>query len=186
MNYSEILTLVTRIRIDRGYSLLGIHPIISVVLGSDDTDVIFKKLQDSSFEEINDLCECIDYCTKSSIYPHEKTVWIFNDMDSDIRRIKFLNNDDAASIEDELLRGQFLNELSDFFEVHKNTYPFIETAYEELDEADVLKDNPAHESGTERIVDPSYHGGASSAGFLIPTLALSSLLYYATSDVRRA
>ena len=185
MNFSEILTLVTRIRVDQDYSLLGIHPIISVALGSDDTDIIFKKLQDSNSEELHDLCECIEYCTKSSIYPHEKTVWLFNDLESDMRIIKSLKSDETANIEDELLRGQSLNELADFFEVHKDTYPFIETVYEELDEADIIKDNPALESGTERIIDPSYHGGASSAGFLIPTIALSSLLYYATSDVRR-
>jgi len=112
---TRTLNLVRCITVPKFHSLLGVHPILSVVCGTDDGSSVVEVLRgfrgDAKRKE--KLLAVVQYCVHSSIYPHAKTVWAFNEPQSEILALKSYLDAQSSDVED-------------IVRLHESTYPFIE------------------------------------------------------------
>lgn len=171
---TTILNFVRHIQVPANHSFLGIHPILSMCFQTDDAHVIAEMLKkcvdDNSYKEIVDR---VNYCVSSSIYPHQSTVWLFNNYQNDILVLE------------EFFNGRSFDIL-DCLNLHESTYPFIatdlhyteeplENIHSPIKKSELfVRDNPSKVMPTltknKTAVDHR-----SPPSFLVPTVALGSL-----------
>lgn len=108
------LKLVRHISVPKAHSLLGIHPILSMICQTDESPLVIEKLKTfrSSENEKRLVLSVVQYCLHSSIYPHDKTVWVFNDPQNEVVMLESYLDGETVELEDMIL-------------LHNDTYPFI-------------------------------------------------------------
>lgn len=170
MDFTQI---VNRIEVPKGFSLLGVQPIISMFLKTDDLDRIFQLLKSLSTAESKDLVESITTTLENPNYPFENSVFFANDPLFEIDQLSNALQNKTTEL------GTYLESLYIF----KPTYPFIETLFEPLNSEDVLPmtEAPLGSTSTEevrenppKLVDQAHN----ASGFLIPTLTLGSMYLF--------
>ena len=138
---------------------------------TDDAETILNGLNILTKAQAKSLVQEITSTIQSSIYPHKKSVWMFNDPSVEIEMLtQALVNEDEFAI----------TELQGTIEIHYETYPFIEVLCEPLiHEEDIISqipiENPrdVEEDKFSREVEDK---GVNPLGaFFIPTATLGSL-----------
>ncbi len=167
------LNFVRHISVPKSHSMLGIHPILSIMCHTDQGSLIIEKLSSLKLSESEkeSIISVVKYCTSSSIYPHDKTVWAFNDSQHEIVSLK------------SYLDGE-TKELESVIRLHSDTYPFIavEEHFTDLPVCRHIEENQMMRTNLSRphvkkelpLRENEYsHRTAPTA--LVPTLALGSL-----------
>lgn len=170
----RVLNLVRSITVPKRHSLLGVHPILSVVCGTDDGHSVtgtLRCIRDNT-ESRNNLLTVVRYCVHSSIYPHKETVWAFNEPQSEILALESYLNKQSDDIEDVV-------------GLHSYTYPFIEVEehYTDLPLRKTERTNPNPVASISHINQDTKEVSLEDDSFehrttptlLVPTLALGSL-----------
>lgn len=171
MNVSKSLSLVNNILLPKNHSFLGLHPLLVIYYGTDDPVHIFQKLQQNSEQENKELSEILFSCLHSSLYPHDHSVWQFNDFLVDLNWFNIILSDDTKQ-ESVHLKLQTLDSLADFLEVHEDTYPFIETPAPSQYCISEFRENPLHLED-KTIVSSNGNSGS----LLIPAIATTAFAY---------
>jgi hypothetical protein len=174
----DFTQLVSRIEIPKGFSLLGIQPIISIVMGSDDLNIVSEKIKTLSPEVVQTLLESIKETLKNPNYPLDASVFFANDPFFELEQLSNAFADPTI----------FLNNYLESLSIFEDTYPFIETAFEPLNSNDVLplRENPItlssveakDETHTEPTPESISSQAINGAGLLIPTLTLGSMYLF--------
>ena len=138
---------------------------------TDDAQSILSSLAKLTKGQAENLITQVKSTIQSSIYPHERSVWMFNDPAVEVEMLKLalIGKEQSA-----------LMELQSMIEIHKDTYPFIEVICEPLiSEEDITSHINVESFGNLEEDKPSVSlddKRASSLGaFFIPTATLGSL-----------
>jgi len=170
---TQALNLVRHITTPKAHSLLGIHPILSIVCGTDDSYSVVNMLRNfrSDKTKKSAILSVVEYCVNSSIYPIDKTVWAFNDPQNEVLSLKSYLNEETEDLENVIL-------------LHKDTYPFI--AVEEHHTSEpidkdyvkkqvILADQPRPPAKKGLPLKENHHSHRTTPTILVPTIALGSL-----------
>lgn len=177
MTKKYLLELVNDIQLSKNNALLGIHPLLAVYFGSDDTSTILESLKTISADDAKKLGSLLYECVSDPAYRHKDTCWTFNDPHVDVSFVKTVISQPKDRNE-ALQKINAVQDLVSFLELHKNTYPFIETFYEPLLEDDVLKVKNLDGIKVEYEVIPNIYRENPKLGIstiIVPTVALGSL-----------
>jgi hypothetical protein len=170
---SKILNMIRHISVPKNHTFLGIHPILSMYVQSDDVEYITQQLS-SQKGILPNILEAVKFCVASSIYPHKDSVWVFNDPKNDIL------------IFEEFIKGQS-SDFIDNMKIHSDTYPFLVSEISYTDEpifrGSSSLENRDYTSTVKARSNPhskpmnkeSSHRNDPS--FLVPTLTLGSLYF---------
>jgi hypothetical protein len=157
----------------KSQSLLGIHPILSIVCCTDESRSVIEKLRSLRDQKTHKdaLAAVVQYCVNSSIYPHAKTVWAFNEPQNEILALKsYLDGENG--------------ELESTIRLHGDTYPFI--AIEEhhtsepirkrrIESAEILANQPRPLVRKDLPSRENQYTYRTTPTILVPTIAISSL-----------
>ena len=167
----ETLNLVRHITVPEHHALMGIHPILSVVCGTDDGFSVIEMLRSLSSQGKKDLSTVVEYCVHSSIYPHSRTVWPFNEPQSELLLLRNYLSHDTKDLEDAIT-------------VHSETYPFIAIDSHYTDPP-IVKSTVRGSGGVAgldgvggecELSDFRHeHGNQAAPSMFVPALALGSL-----------
>lgn len=168
---SKILNMIRHISVPKNHTFLGIHPILSMCMQSDDVTYITHQLI-SQAETLPKILDTVKFCVTSSIYPHKDSVWVFNDPKNDIL------------IFEEFINGQSLDFIENM-KIHSDTYPFIvsETSYTEepisrgsssLEKRDYISNIEIRSNPSSKTMKKE-NSHRDDPSFLVPTLTLGSL-----------
>ncbi len=170
---SKILNMVRHISVPKNHTFLGIHPILSMCVQSDDVEYITQQLS-SQKGTLPIILEAVKFCVASSIYPHKDSVWVFNDPKNDIL------------IFEEFIHGQS-SDFIDNMRMHSDTYPFIVSEISYADEpivrASSSLENREYTSEVKARSNPHIQKMDKESphredpSFLVPTLTLGSLYF---------
>lgn len=173
---SLILRDISKIEIPNGFCFLGVYPILMGFFKTNNPEELIQAIKTFSEKNFEDLFKTINYCISSSIYPHEDTIWMYNDSSAEISIFEhFFKN--IKTKEDVELKIKALRQIIDQIKLHKSTLPFIEVNlfddeknldYIEIQETSSLK------SETAVYLEKSKK---SKTCMIAPTLALGGLLY---------
>jgi hypothetical protein len=132
-----------------------------------------KTFPEKNFE---DLLATIQYCLSSSIYPHENTIWMYNDMNVEIALLEhfFKKPETREEVEDKIYA---LGQIIDHTNLHKNTIPFIEVnLFDEENNLDYIQIQET--SSNQKNFDVySKKNKKNTAQIIAPTLALGGLWF---------
>jgi len=181
--HTHTLNLVRCINVPESNSLLGIHPILAVVCNTDNGSAVVDTLKSIRSDENDNalLKSTVQYCVRSSIYPHAHTVWSFNDPEVEIRTLN------------SYLDGES-DDLESIIRLHKDTYPFIAVEEHSTDLPVVRQSKSGPTDDTNRshihttIESPprmNEYSYRSTPSVLVPALALGSMYMlskWATKD----
>jgi hypothetical protein len=159
---------------------LGIHPLLCMIFGVGSAREVGARLISTPLHIGGGICDLIELCVRAKGYPHDKTVWQFNDPGVELFVLRQAFNARVSQPE----RVAALNDILAGIEVHAQHYPYIETSFVEnalefqcedwqspsLDHVDAFEEDPPPESA-ERP-----NPAAAPSAFWIPTLAAGSLL----------
>jgi len=167
----HVVELVSRISVPPYTSLAGEFPIISIVCATDDVNFICDILREFTDTQWVLLSEIIELCVASDVYPHQNTVWPYNDPQVAVDRCR------TAATPTHPLCESARTSLIEAAQLHEATFPFIETPYFSMEVGTVYP--PIRENSGE--VRPPSDG--SLLTFLVPTLAIGSILVLAKNKI---
>lgn len=168
---SALAATISKIKVPKNHLLLGIHPILAMHFQTDDAQAILNGLSILTKVQAKKLVQEITSTIQSSVYPHKKSVWMFNDSNVEIEMLtQALVNEDEAAI----------SELQGIIEIHHDTYPFTEALCEPLiNEEDIISqisiENPKDVEEDKPSVEIEDKGVNPLGAFFIPTATLGSL-----------
>ena len=159
---------------------LGLHPLLCTLLGTTSARAAATALVSAPLHVGTALCDTIEACIKLPEYPHDKTVWQFNDPNVELFVLRQAFDGRTSQTE----RVSALNDVIASIETHTQLYPYLEISFVEnalefhcedwqapsLD-AHGESDDDEHIEVPERA-----NPAAPPSAFWIPTLAAGSLL----------
>jgi len=166
---SALAATVSKIKMPPYQSLLGIHPILVVYFQTDDAQTILESLFSLRKKQVESLISLIETALQSSLYPKDKSVFMFNDPLVEVQLLTsaLIEKDESA-----------VQELTSTFEVFTHTYPFIDT----VESSDMLQENIRtvyHENPEDSESVPNSNASKDEvngfATIFIPTVAVGSL-----------
>ena len=131
---SALASTVKKIKVPKNQLLLGIHPILAMHFKTDDSQTILNSLDKLTKTQAEHLVQEVTSTIQSSLYPHNQSVWMFNDPNVEIEMLSqaLVHNEEDALIE-----------LQGIIEMHHDTYPFVEVLCEPLlNTEDIIQDQP--------------------------------------------
>ena len=167
----HVVELVSRISVPPSTSLAGEFPIISIVCATDDVNFICDTLREFTDTQWVLLSEIIELCVASDVYPHQNTVWPYNDPQVAVDRCR------TAATPTHLLCKSARASIIEAAQLHETTFPFIETPHFSMEGDTVYP--PIRENSEES----RQHNDGPFLTLLMPTLAIGSILMLAKNKI---
>ena len=105
---SVVLNLVARIQLPPDCYLHREFPILSIICATDNARSVVSILRTLSPKMWTHVKECVQYATCSSIYPHAKSVWPYNDSDVSLKLLSAIHE---AALDASLEKNYALDNL---------------------------------------------------------------------------
>lgn len=167
---ADLAVMVSHIHIPEGMALLGVLPILAIIFGTDNVQAISEKIRSLNSKQKTILNSKVHNTVVDSKYPLTRSVWQFNDPSNDISALSHALTDTSPHA---------MLDFQQFLNLYTDTFPFINTHFEELDPLSVLEvceDYEVRARPFESRSNPPQTREIGPSAFIVPSVAVGSLM----------